>query len=111
MMNDLHSGKAVNIAIYRCALGFIFLALLLVSCDRKRFYEHYTIIDNGIWDTYDKVRFEVTITDTVARYHFYLNIRNDVNYPYANLFLFLKTIFPDGRIARDTIECTLAAPD
>ncbi len=34
-----------------------------------------------------------------------------MNYPFANIYMFLDTRFPDGRIARDTVECQLADYD
>ena len=48
------------------------------------------------------------IDDISSSYSFFLNIRNTGDYPFSNLFLFLKTTYPDGRTTRDTIECTLA---
>jgi len=41
----------------------------------------------------------------------YLNVRNGPEYPYSNIFIFMNTVFPDGQIARDTIELTLADYD
>ena len=81
------------------------------SCSGPRFYEENLEIENGSWAAHNKVSFSVVIDDTAAWYNFYINLRNDVTYPYSNLFLFLKTTFPDGRKARDTIECVLAGYD
>lgn len=88
------------------------LALLLItSCQRNRVFEENQAIPGGLWTTDNRLVFKPMISDSAARYNFYFNIRNDLSYPYANLFLFLKTRFPDGRIARDTLECQLAGPD
>lgn len=92
--------------------AFAILAIVaFVSCHSNRFYEANRVIDKAAWAAYNNMAFAVVIDDTNARYDFYLNIRNDVNYPFSNLFLFLKTTFPDQGIARDTIECLLSAPD
>ena len=64
--------------------------------------------DPFLWDSKDKVRFDVMINDISSAYSFYINLRNTGDYPFCNLFIFLKTTFPDGRYAIDTIECTLA---
>jgi len=90
---------------------FIFSLLVFQSCDSKRLFEDNKIIENRVWNNQDKATFKVTITDILARYNFYFNLRNSSNYPYSNIYLFLKTVFPDGRIARDTIECQLADYD
>jgi gliding motility-associated lipoprotein GldH len=90
---------------------FIFSLLVMGSCDSKRFFEENKRIENSVWNNKEKATFKVTITDILARYNFYFNLRNSGDYPFSNIYLFLKTVFPDGRIARDTIECQLADYD
>ena len=90
---------------------FIFSLLVMGSCDSKRFFEENKRIENSVWNNKEKATFKVTITDILARYNFYFNLRNGGDYPYSNIYIFLKTVFPDGRIARDTIECQLADYD
>ncbi|HRS53829.1 MAG TPA: gliding motility lipoprotein GldH, partial [Bacteroidales bacterium] len=38
-------------------------------------------------------------------------IRNTSDYGFCNLFIFLKTLYPDGNNSIDTIEFILAGPD
>jgi gliding motility-associated lipoprotein GldH len=83
----------------------------LDSCDSKRFYEENKSIQNGIWLSTSSPVFNVTITDTIARYNLYLNVRNEGIYPFSNLYLFIRTTLPGGKIATDTVECQLADPD
>jgi gliding motility-associated lipoprotein GldH len=90
------------------SLLLIFLLPVVFSCDSKRFYEENKRIEKGVWNIKDKAVFNVTITDTGTPYNFYFNLRNGGDYPFSNIYLFLRTVFPDGRIARDTIECQLA---
>ena len=59
----------------------------------------------------DKVKFHVNITDLQSRYSFYINVRNADDYKFSNLYLFLHTNLPNGKITRDTIECQLADYD
>jgi len=87
------------------------IILMLLSCNTNRFYRETHRIPNGSWETKDKVSFSVNIPDTSKRFSLYIDIRNDVNYGFANIFMFLDTRFPDGRIARDTVECQLAGYD
>jgi gliding motility-associated lipoprotein GldH len=89
----------------------ILAAVVVVSCNRDRLFENNARIANGSWASHNNIPFSVVIEDTNARYDFYVNIRNDVSYPYSNLFLFLRTTFPDKRVAGDTIECLLASYD
>ena len=52
--------------------------------------------------------FDIPVTDTVALYNVYVNIRNRGEYPYQNLWLFLTKITPDSIESKDSIECYLA---
>ncbi len=87
------------------------LAVSLAACDRNRIFEENTVIRNGIWNVKDKVIFSVPIVDPLARYRVMIQVRNAPEYPYNNLYVFMDTRFPDGKIARDTIELTLADYD
>jgi len=93
--------------------SFFFLVFLLIlfSCDSKRFYEENKTLPEGVWKRNGKVAFEVPVTDTAAAYDLFLNVRNSGDYPYSNLYFFIHTRFPDGRIAHDTVECQLAGYD
>jgi gliding motility-associated lipoprotein GldH len=82
--------------------------LLFSSCDRKRIFEENQPITNNLWDSNNKLKFTVDIMDTVNSNNFYVNVRNADGYPYNNLFLFIKTTFPNGKVAIDTMECVLA---
>jgi gliding motility-associated lipoprotein GldH len=101
------SNKSMPLYLKKCIL-FLATALLLTGCDSKRVYEQNIELENGIWNTKNKARFEVTIADTLSPHNFYINVRNAGAYPYSNLYLFLETEFPDKVLARDTIECILA---
>ncbi len=98
----------------RRLLPFLFLpllVLLLISCDKKRFFEENKSIPNGVWNNSERVKFDVPVKDTLDGYNFFLNVRNAGDYPYSNLYLFVHTTTPDGIIAGDTLECQLASVD
>ena len=40
--------------------------------------------------------------------NFYVNVRNADGFPYRDIFLFIKTTSPDGKIYNDTLDCILA---
>ena len=82
-------------------LLYFLLAGIFLSCDSKRVYEEYMAVDKGIWNVNKKAGFNVVINDIISRYNIYLNVRNAPDYGYSNLFLFLNTTYPDGRVARD----------
>jgi gliding motility-associated lipoprotein GldH len=86
------------------------LALILASCDSGTLYDDNKRLPDNVWQADKILRFEVELKDTVNICKFYLNVRHTTSYRYSNLFLFINTTFPDGKEARDTVECILADP-
>ena len=86
------------------------LSLSLLSCDKKRVFDEYQQID-GSWHKKQKVSFAFEQKDTVQNYNMYVNIRNNNDYPYNNLFLIVSMLQPDGVTKVDTLEYQMANPD
>jgi len=86
----------------------ILFALFFSSCDSKRIFEENKKIPENGWSISNVLKFDVDITNTAMPTNFYINVRNADGYPYNNLFLFIKTTFPDGKLSNDTLECILA---
>lgn len=84
------------------------LLLFLTSCDSRRIFEKNQEMPVSGWAQTNTVKFDVEIKDPATPANFYINVRNADGYPYANLFLFIKTVFPNGKHATDTLECILA---
>ncbi|MFC1732133.1 gliding motility lipoprotein GldH [candidate division KSB1 bacterium] len=85
-----------------------FFFIVLISCDNTRvFDESISISENG-WDYNKSVKLETEIMDTTSLHNFYINIRNSTDYSYSNIYLFVKTVFPNGRVSRDTVQAILA---
>ena len=85
-------------------------ALWLVSCDGSVYYSEFANVDEKGWNPADSACFDVEVTDTNRIFNFLVEVRNSVKYPYSNTFLFINTTFPDGSMARDTMEYPLADP-
>jgi gliding motility-associated lipoprotein GldH len=60
------------------------------------------------WTIDHPVRFAVDIKDTVQLYDVFITLRHNTDYEFMNLFLFLKTYYPDLEFSRDTLECFLS---
>jgi len=95
--------------LYRfLTLGTIVLTItLLISCGKHTLYDHNVEVDEP-WKSIDKAEFVINITDTINLYNVFINIRNTTDYDYSNLYLFIKTEFPNKYIAIDTTEIFLA---
>jgi gliding motility-associated lipoprotein GldH len=90
-----------------CIPAVIFM---LSGCVSPALYDNNKSLPDDVWKSDQVIRFDVKLEDTTSICKFYLNFRHTTNYRYANLFLFINTTFPDGREARDTVECILADP-
>ena len=87
----------------------LFLMILFFSsCDGKRIFEENKTIPESGWENKNTLSFDVEIKDPATPANFYVNVRNADGYPYSNLFLFVKTKFPNGKESNDTLECMLA---
>ena len=80
-------------------LGLLFCALFFTSCDSARIFEQNQEIPETGWAQTNVVKFDVDIKDPSTPAHFYVNVRNADGYPYGNIFLFIKTTFPNGKFS------------
>lgn len=92
-------------------VSIVFLIMFsLVSCDKKRVFDQYHSVGKS-WHQDSIVSFELTKIDTTKRYNLYLNIRDNNDYPFSNLFVIVSMEQPGGLTTVDTLEYQMAAPD
>ena len=93
-----------------CLVAFIAL-FLLIACDDSLVKSEFKATDNGTWNKDSIVEFTFSDLDTLQSHHMFINLRNDENFPYNNLFLIAELDFPDGETLTDTLEFEMALPD
>ena len=91
-------------------IAIALLPLMLTACDGSVYYDESRSVDEYGWQPADSVCFDVAVDDTNRIFNFLFEVRNSVSYPYSNTFLFIRTTFPDGSYAQDTMEYPLADP-
>lgn len=98
--------------IFLSHMVFVLFALsfAMSSCNKPILFDETKDIAQP-WQSSDKISYLVDVNDTISPFNFLIDVRNDVDYNFSNIFFFVKTIFPDGRYARDTINIWLANPD
>jgi gliding motility-associated lipoprotein GldH len=85
------------------------LLITMLSCNKNGMFNEYKTIPQAVWNRDSLVVFQITVTDTVQRHNLFLNVRNDIDYKYSNLWLFVEIIQPgDTTAVIDTFEFTLA---
>lgn len=85
-----------------------FVAVLLTSCNKDVVYSEYKKFEDEQWYAKDKAVFDLEISDTQTLNNISLMIRHAESYPYNNIFLFVTTKYPDGKVLTDTMEVVLA---
>ena len=93
-------------------ISILLVVILFSACNNNVVYNENKEVNQRAWKTTDKLYYEVDITDTIKSYKLAINIRNTIEYPYSNIYFYMNTILPNGKVTKcDTIECYLAYPD
>lgn len=88
---------------------FLMFCVLASSCvDKNYIFDQNVEIPDAKWAVSDKAILKLDVTDTVSQHNFYINVRNTEAYPYRNLYVFVKTIFPNQKVKKDTVGIILA---
>ena len=95
----------------RSCLFAIIVFFMLIACNESLVKSEFKAIDNGSWNKDSIVEFSFSDLDTLQNHHMFINLRNDENFPYNNLFLIAELDFPDGETLTDTLEYEMALPD
>ena len=89
------------------SIVLVFLFLML-SCDDNTDFNLYKSINNEGWEASKKVLFEFHVKDTISKKNLFINIRNNSNYEYSNLYLITELNFPNGTTIVDTLQYEMA---
>ena len=66
----------------------LFMIIFLASsCDKKTIYNQNKDFKNAKWFINDECKFDITIDDHTQAYKLYYNVRNNLTYPYYNLYI------------------------
>lgn len=82
--------------------------MVFTSCNKNIVFSKYKTFEESQWYAKDTAVFDLEITDTQTLNNISLMIRHVETYPYNNLFLFVTTKYPDGKILTDTMEVVLS---
>jgi gliding motility-associated lipoprotein GldH len=84
------------------------LFFFLVSCSHNEiFFEYHSFKKDG-WDRKDAAIYHINIDNTTDLFDVSLEIRNNNNYPFRNIWLFVDFQAPGGNVRTDTVGVDLA---
>ena len=78
-------------------------ALLFSACGNQNYYSEIKSLPHEKWDVQHPLVFKVDITDSMDYFNFYINLRNTTDFETQNLYVFMKTTYPDGHTEQDTL--------
>lgn len=86
------------------------LFFVVTACDKKQIFDQYYEFD-GTWKKNKKASFTFEQKDITGAYNLFLNVRNNNDYPYNNLFVIVSLNHPNGKVLVDTLEYQMAYDD
>lgn len=92
------------------SLLLFLVAVFLFSCDKKRVFDEYKSVGSA-WHKDSIVTFDLPVLDSTKRYNLFLNLRDNNNYKYNNIFLIVSLETANGFTKVDTLEYQMAEPD
>ena len=88
----------------------LLVMIIFSSCDKKRVFDEYKSVGSA-WNKDSIVTFNLPELDSTKRYDLFINVRNNNNYQFNNLFLIVALELPNGFTKVDTLEYQMAEPD
>lgn len=85
----------------------VLVIISLASCTNNVLFMGDKEIEAN-WNTDSLAVFHFHVSDTTKTYYSEIKVRHSTSYSYQNLFVFVHTTSPVGKIITDTVECILA---
>lgn len=86
------------------------VVLFSLGCSNNYIFEQTIPFADKSWPFDQKIEFKVNITDTIATYDCFIDLRHLNEYPYQNFWVFMETTAPDNQLYKDTLELKLSDP-
>jgi len=92
----------------KALIALIVIVFIFSACNKNVVYSKYEKLPEEGWKMEQKLSYEVEVDDANCLNDVYITVRHADAYPYSNLFVFLTTTYPNGKISVDTCELILA---
>ena len=84
------------------------LFLSLFSCKQNTVFSEFKSISNEKWHKDSIVNFTFNAKDTVSKNNIYINLRNNKDYNFNNIYLIVGIKFPNNNSIKDTLQYQMA---
>ena len=92
------------------SIWFLLVVLLVISCDKKRVFDEYKSVGNS-WNKDSIITFKLPKFDPSKKYNMFVNVRDNNDFPFNNLFLIVSLEQPNKKVLVDTLEYQMANTD
>ena len=92
------------------SIFFILAVFFAVSCDKTRVFDEYKSVGKT-WHKDSIITFELPKLDPKKFFNLYVNVRDNDDYPFNNLFLIVSLEQPNRKVNVDTLEYQMTNPD
>ena len=82
--------------------------ILLNGCQGDFVFVDSLSFDESIWGHNQPVQWKVEIDDTINSHNISLFVRNDLDFPYSNIYFFTSIIYDDSVFLSDTSQYLIA---
>ncbi|MDX9811077.1 MAG: gliding motility lipoprotein GldH [Bacteroidales bacterium] len=90
------------------AVLILLLLLVATSCGKDTLFTGSSAMPGNIWRVAGIASFRFAVDDTLSNNDIHFTLRTGSAYPFRNIYLFVTTTAPDGKIMTDTLEYNLA---
>lgn len=95
----------------RASLILGLLAATFASCDKDRVFDEYQSMPASGWHKDSIVDFDLPQLDSTKTYNLFVNVRDNNDYEFSNMFLIVSMEQPKGLVKVDTLEYLMADPE
>ena len=96
---------------FTAAVLAVSLLGMLAGCGSGPVASDAAPVDPAGWSSKDTVRLQFDVTAPEHRHDLQFGLRHNQDYPFSNLYLFVRLTYPNGKTLTDTLACPLACPD
>jgi gliding motility-associated lipoprotein GldH len=89
-------------------LILLLISILMISCNDITEFNQYKAVENSSWKSGEKINFTFEVKDTILPKNLFINIRNNSDYEFSNLYLITALKFPNNSLVIDTLQYEMA---
>ncbi|MFD1314386.1 gliding motility lipoprotein GldH [Namhaeicola litoreus] len=100
-----------SISPFKGTFVILMLSFLFLSCEKNLVFDQFQSVDQNKWQKDSVLNFIYEAKDTLSKNNIYVNLRNNKDYEYSNLFLIVGIDFPNNYQIIDTLEYEMTTPE